>query len=80
MITAEQRTAERKRLWLSFLLPFLTAFFLFLPFIVIGKVFFTYCGDFNSQQIPFYTYCQNFIKTGGGAFSWETDLGSGFMN
>lgn len=80
MITAEQRTAERKRLWLSFLLPFLTAFFLFLPFIVIGKGFFTYCGDFNSQQIPFYTYCQNFIKTGGGAFSWETDLGSGFMN
>lgn len=80
MITEEYRAAERKRLWLSFFLPFLTAFFLFLPFIVIGKGFFTYCGDFNSQQIPFYTYCQNFIKTGGGAFSWETDLGSGFMN
>ncbi|MEG2054359.1 MAG: YfhO family protein, partial [Oscillospiraceae bacterium] len=33
-----------------------------------------------SQQIPFYSYCQNFIKSGGGTFSFETDLGSGFLS
>lgn len=79
MLTLDCR-AERRRLWLSFLLPMLTAFFIFLPFLIVGKGFFTYCGDFNSQQIPFYLYSHDFIRSGGGSFSWATDLGSSFMN
>ena len=47
---------------------------------MLDKGFFLYCGDFNSQQIPFYQYCQQFIQSGGGAFSWATDLGGSFLN
>ena len=64
----------------AFVLSALAFFFLFLPFLVIDKGFFLYCGDFNSQQIPFYQYCQQFIQSGGGAFSWATDLGGSFLN
>ncbi|MDO5601815.1 MAG: YfhO family protein [Oscillospiraceae bacterium] len=64
---------------LSFAACFATAFFLFLPFIIVDKGFFLYCGDFNSQQIPFYSYCVDTIRSGGASFSWATDLGSGFV-
>ncbi|HIV87961.1 MAG TPA: YfhO family protein [Candidatus Pygmaiobacter gallistercoris] len=64
----------------AFAISALAALVLFLPFLVVDKGFFLYCGDFNSQQIPFYQYCQQFIQSGGGSFSWATDLGSGFLN
>ena len=41
---------------LSFGVCAAAAFFIFLPFLVVDKGLFQYCGDFNSQQIPFYTY------------------------
>ncbi len=63
---------------LSFFIAFAVAMVIFVPFIIIDKGFFLYCGDFNSQQIPFYSYANDFIKQ-GGLFSWETDLGSGFL-
>lgn len=52
------------------------AFFIFLPFLVVDKGLFQYCGDFNSQQIPFYTYMNGFVKNSAGQWSWETDLGT----
>lgn len=64
---------------LSFAACFATAFFLFLPFITVDKGFFLYCGDFNSQQIPFYSYCMDTVRSGGASFSWATDLGSSFI-
>ena len=70
----------RRPALLAFGISALAALALFLPFLIIDKGFFLYCGDFNSQQIPFYQYCQQFVKSGGGAFSWATDLGSGFLN
>ena len=72
--------AVRRPYLTAFGVSALTALVLFLPFLVIDKGFFLYCGDFNSQQIPFYQYCQQFVKSGGGSFSWATDLGSGFLN
>ena len=79
--TLQARLSPRRRPALcAFLLSFLAAAALFLPFLVVDKGFFLYCGDFNSQQIPFYQYCQQFIRSGGGSFSWATDLGSGFLN
>ena len=74
------KAAEKRRLLLSFFMPLGTALFILLPFLVMDKGFFLYCGDFNSQQIPFYSYISEYFKTGGGSFSWETDLGSGIMN
>lgn len=66
--------------WLSLLLGAATALALFLPFLVVDRGFFLYCGDFNEQQIPFYMYANYFIKQGGGTWSWATDMGSSFVN
>ncbi|MCI6640461.1 MAG: YfhO family protein [Pygmaiobacter massiliensis] len=75
-----EKKAERRRLMFSFFLPVLCSFFIFLPFVVIGQGFFTYCGDYNSQQIPFWMYCHDYIRSGAGSFTWETDLGGSFLN
>lgn len=40
---------------------------------------FHYAGDYNSQSMLFWQYANQFIKD-GGSFSWETELGSGFVN
>ena len=45
------------------------AFFIFLPFLVVDKGLFQYCGDFNSQQIPFYTYMNGFVKNSAGQWA-----------
>ena len=65
---------------LSFGVCAAAAFFIFLPFLVVDKGLFQYCGDFNSQQIPFYTYMNGFVKNSAGQWSWETDLGTSAVN
>ncbi len=67
------------RYWQAFFYSGLAALFIFLPFVIVDGGFFHYAGDFNSQQITFYTYMNDFVKE-GGTFSWATDLGSGAMN
>lgn len=64
----------------TFLICCLGAFAIYLPFLFIDKGLFQYCGDFNTQQIPFYTYMNGFVKSGAGQWSWETDLGSSAVN
>ncbi|MEG1862914.1 MAG: YfhO family protein [Oscillospiraceae bacterium] len=64
----------------AFLLGLFTAFCIFLPFMVVDKGFFVYAGDFNSQQIPFYMYANQMVKSGAMNWSWATDLGSSFVN
>ena len=76
----QQQAGGKRPYLLAFGISFVSALVLFLPFLIVDKGFFLYCGDFNSQQIPFYQYCQHFVTTGGGSFSWATDLGSGFLN
>ncbi len=63
-----------------FLMGFVCAFCIFLPFLVIDLGFFTYAGDYNSQQIPFYMYANQMIQNGTTNYSWVTDLGSSFVN
>lgn len=65
---------------LSFALGAAAALFIFLPFLVVDRGLFQYCGDFNGQQIPFYTYMNGFVKHSAGQWSWETDLGSSAVN
>lgn len=65
---------------LSFLLGCLVCLGLLAPFLVVDKGFFLYCGDFNSQQIPFYTYAQSVFKSGDFGWSWISDLGGSFIN
>ena len=64
----------------AFLLGLLTAFCLFVPYLVIDKGFFTYAGDFNSQQIPFYMYMNQMVKNGSLNWGWAIDLGSSVVN
>ena len=64
----------------TFLVCIVTAAVLYTPFLIIDKGLFQYCGDFNSQQIPFYTYMNGFVKTAGGQWSWNTDLGTSAIN
>ena len=54
---------------LSFGVCAAAAFFIFMPFLVVDKGLFQYCGDFNSQQIPVYTYMNGVVKNSAG-FPW----------
>lgn len=65
---------------LSFLLSMLVAALLFLPFVIVDKGFFLYAGDYNSQQIPFYTYVHSMVKSGQMGYSWVSDLGGSLVN
>lgn len=73
------RDKKTRALRTSFLLGCGTALALFLPFLIIDKGFFLYAGDYNLQQIPFYMYVNQFIKQGGGTWSWATDMGSSIV-
>lgn len=72
----------KSKYWQTFILAFLVALLLFLPIslrdALSGQVF-HYAGDYNSQSMLFWQYANQFIKD-GGSFSWETELGSGFVN
>ena len=74
------KTLKRENLGNGYLFTFLicvaTATLIYLPFVIIDQGLFQYCGDFNSQQIPFYAYMNDFVKNSAGQWSWETDLGS----
>ena len=60
-------------------IAFLTALFIFLPFIIYNRGMFVYYGDYNVQQIVFYTHAQEFITTGQSGWDWYTDLGANFL-
>ena len=64
----------------AFILGLATAFCLFVPYLVVDKGFFTYAGDFNSQQIPFYMYVNQLVKSGSLNWGWAIDLGSSVVN
>lgn len=70
---------EQNGALLAFFYSALAALFIFLPFVIVDGGLFHYCGDFNSQQIPFYYYMNDFVKSGGG-WSWESDLGGSAVN
>ncbi len=63
-----------------FLIAFITAFLMLLPFIFYDKGFFLYCGDYNSQQIPFTVMLSRWFHGGLDAYSFGIDLGGSFVN
>ncbi len=77
----EKTLVKRKEMRLmTFLLGLVTAAAFFVPFIVSGKGYFIFFGDFNVQQIPFYQHCHEMIRSGGLAgWDWQTDLGANFI-
>jgi uncharacterized membrane protein YfhO len=68
-----------KNLGKVFLLCFINACLLLLPYIIEGQGRLVIIDDFNAQQIPFNIMCNDAIKSGSGFWSWYTDLGSSFV-
>lgn len=66
--------------FISFALCMACGLIIFMPFAIVDGGLFHYAGDFNSQQISFYQYVNNFVKTSAGQYSWETDLGGSIIN
>ena len=76
--TATLRNTKEKGLS-TFLISLITATLIFLPYIIMSEGYFTFYGDFNVQQIPFYQQCHQAIKDGNFFWNWNTDLGSNFI-
>lgn len=63
----------------TFLIALLTAAAFFVPYMVMSEGYFTFYGDFNVQQIPFYQQCHKAVREGNIFWSTTTDLGANFI-
>ena len=63
----------------TFFTALVVATLLFLPYLFEGNGYFTFYGDFNAQQIPFYQKCHEAIRSGNVFWSKTTDLGANFI-
>lgn len=71
---------KKKQLRLAtFLTALAVATAFFIPFLITGHGYFIFFGDFNVQQIPFYRYCHDAVRSGQFGWSYVTDLGSNFI-
>ncbi len=52
---------------------------IFVPYMIIDGGYFTFFGDFNVQQIPFYQLCHDAIRNGEWGWNFGTDLGANFI-
>lgn len=71
--------AQKERKTFTFFVALLTAACLFVPYMIMSEGYFTFYGDFNVQQIPFYQLCHEAITEGDTNWNWYTDLGSDFV-
>lgn len=74
------RKNEQNGYLLAFFYSAAAAALIFLPFVIVDGGFFQNAGDYNSQQISFYHYVNEFVKTSAGQWSWNTDIGSSIVN
>ena len=63
----------------TFILALLTAAAFLVPYMIMAEGYFTFYGDFNVQQIPFYQMCHKAIREGNTGWNWLTDLGANFV-
>ncbi len=70
---------QKERRMFTFLVALVTAACLFVPYMIMSEGYFTFYGDFNVQQIPFYQMCHAAIREGNVNWNWLTDLGSDFV-
>ena len=63
----------------TFLIALISAAAIFVPFMIMGDGYFTFFGDFNVQQIPFYQTCHKAIREGNFFWNTTTDLGANFV-
>ena len=70
---------QKEKYLSTFVIALITAAALFLPYMIMGEGYFTFYGDFNVQQIPFYQQCHKAVREGNIFWSWTTDLGANFI-
>ena len=70
---------QKEKKLMTFLLAIITAATFFVPYMILGDGYFTFFGDFNVQQIPFYKLCHEAVKSGNIKWSFNTDLGANFI-
>lgn len=70
---------QKEKKFFTFLMAFLVALCLFLPYIIMDGGYFLFYGDYNAQQIPFYMHCHEAIKSGNIFWDFGTDLGANFI-
>ena len=70
---------QKEKKMFTFLVALFTAACLSVPYMLLSKGYFTFYGDFNVQQIPFYQMCHGAIREGNINWNWLTDLGSDFV-
>ncbi len=70
---------QKEKYLSTFVIALITAAALFVPYMIMGEGYFTFYGDFNVQQIPFYQQCHKAVREGNIFWSWTTDLGADFI-
>lgn len=78
-MTQKIRKNENWFLLVVFLVNFLMGFLSIIGVIIKGDGMLTLTKDFNGQEIPFYIFCNNAIKSGDVYWNWAIDLGSDFI-
>ena len=73
-------SSEKSRYGRVFLLALLTAAVMFLPSVIYYGGYFFFSGDFNVQQVPFYTMAHRAVREGSLFWNWNTDLGANFIS
>lgn len=70
---------EKSRYKEAFLIALIIGLCIFIPLAMFNGGIFTYYGDYNSQQIPFYYHVHDAIRNGEWGWDWYTDLGANFI-
>jgi len=72
-------SASRKNYLKIFFLGLAVSLAFFLPYLIMDGGLFLYYGDFNVQQIPFYSMAHDAVRAGDTGWNWTTDLGANFV-
>ena len=72
----DRQTGIKINGWTIFAASFALALLCMLPFLIHDKGFLVYFGDYNIQQIPFYTQAHRAVRNKTLFMSLQTDLGS----
>ena len=70
---------KREKYLSTFLLGLFVSAAFFVPYMIMSEGYFTFYGDFNVQQIPFYQKCHEAIRNGSILWDFGTDLGADFI-
>ena len=78
-LKATTLTPQKEKRLSTFLIALLIGVGIFVPYIILSEGYFTFYGDFNAQQIPFYMHCHQMVRSGNFFWDFGTDLGANFI-